>query len=95
MSDADDLRELAQRLLSHPHPEGPTTIELFVQRLPDAWGEIPSPPGSQLLGSALHLRRGRPTLIEAVYDADGDSATVFGQVRRGADQERLGRLSGL
>jgi len=77
MTDADDLRELAERLLTHPHPEGPITIELFVQRLPEAWSEIPSPPGSRLLGSAFHSRRGRPTLIEAVYDADGDSASVF------------------
>jgi len=77
VTDADDLRELAQRLLTHPHPEGATSIELFVQRLPDAWSEIPPPPGSRLLGSALHSRRGRPTLIEAVYDADGVSAAVL------------------
>jgi hypothetical protein len=77
VTDADDLRELAQRLLSHPHPEGPTSIELFVQRLPNASTNIPSPPGSRLLGSALHSRRGRPTLIEAVYDAEGDSRAVL------------------
>jgi hypothetical protein len=76
-SEAEDVKELAQRLLSHPHPEGPTSIELFVRRIPDAWGAIPAPPGSRLLGSALHSRRGQPTQVEAVYDADGDSEVVL------------------
>lgn len=77
MTDQDDLQELAQRLLSHPHPEGPTSIQILLQRLPDEWAAVPAPPGSRLLGSALHSRRSRPTLIEAVYDADGDSRAVL------------------
>ena len=77
MSEADDLQELAQRLLSHPHPEGPTSIQILLRRLPDDWAAVPALPGSRLLGCALHSRRGRPTLIEAVYDADGDSRAVL------------------
>jgi len=76
-SDASAIKELAERLLNYPHPEGPTSIELLPRRLPDQWGAIPSPPGSRLVGSAHHMRRGLPSRIEAVYDADGDSQAVI------------------
>jgi len=64
---------LAQRLLSHPHPEGQTSVELFVGQLPESLAvEIPLSLNSQLLGSALHSRRGQPTLVEALFDAESD-----------------------
>jgi hypothetical protein len=75
-SDASAIKELAERLLTYPHPEGPTSMELFPRRLPDHWGAIPPPPGSRLVGSAIYTRRGQPSRIEAVYDADGDSQGV-------------------
>jgi hypothetical protein len=70
--DADDVKALAEKLMTHPHPDGPTSIELLLRRLPAEWGAIPAPPGAQLLGSALHSRRGRPAQIEAIWTADGD-----------------------
>ena len=63
------MKQLAERLLLYPHPEGPTSVDLFLGRMPDAlWGDIPLPAGSTLLGSVLRMRSGRPTLIEAVLD---------------------------
>ncbi len=78
-SDADALaiRELAERLLTHPHPDGPTSFELLVGRLPDSWVAIQEVAGARLLGSAVYTRRGHPTHIEAVYDVDGDSEAVL------------------
>lgn len=76
-TDARAIKELAERLLTHPHPEGPTAFELLVGRLPDRWGAIPEIAGARLLGSAVYTRRERPTHIEAVYDADGDSQAVL------------------
>jgi hypothetical protein len=71
ISDEQMLRDLAQRLLSHPHPDGPTSVELFLRRLPESLAvDIPLPPASRLVGSALHSRKKRPTLIEAVFDAE-------------------------
>lgn len=72
MDDADEMKALAEKLMTHPHPEGPTSIELLLRRLPADWGAIPAPPGAELLGSALHSRRGRPVLIEAIFTAEGD-----------------------
>ncbi|HWO92924.1 MAG TPA: hypothetical protein VNP53_13250 [Methylomirabilota bacterium] len=78
MGDAEELKALAEKLMTHPHPEGPTSIELLLRRLPAEWGAIPVPPGAELLGSALHSRRGRPALIEAIYSAEGDAQSVIG-----------------
>src|SRR5713101_5971578 len=78
MDDAEELKALAEKLMTHPHPEGPTSIELLLRRLPAEWGAVPSPPGAELLGSALHSRRGRPVQIEAIYAAEGDAQSVIG-----------------
>jgi len=76
MDDAEEMKALAEKLMTHPHPEGPTSIELLLRRLPTEWGAIPAPPGAQLLGSALHSRRGRPAQIEAIYVAEGDAQSA-------------------
>ncbi len=76
MDDAQEVKALAEKLMTHPYPEGPTSIELHLRRLPAEWGAIPVPPGSQLLGSALYSRRGRPAQIEAIYVAEGDAQSV-------------------
>src|SRR2546428_8953534 len=79
MDDVGELKALAEKLMTHPHPEGPTSIELLVRRLPADWAAIPIPPGTELLGSALHSRRGNPTQIEAIYKAEGDAQSVLGR----------------
>jgi hypothetical protein len=82
-SHEEKLRELAERLLVHPHPEGSTSVELFVGRLPESLTlEIPLPPGSRLLGCALHSRRGRPTLTEAVFDVESDPQEMMSSYER-------------
>jgi len=76
-SNDQGLRELAQRLLTHAHPEGPTSVEVLLRRLPESVAvEIPMPPGSHLLGSVLHSRQGRPTLMEAVFDSEREPHEV-------------------
>ena len=75
--DADDVKALAEKLMTHPHPEGPTKIELLVRRLPAEWGDIPMPPGSELRGSALHSRRGRPAQIEAIFTIERDPQSAL------------------
>jgi hypothetical protein len=69
-SDGLGIQELCERLLAHPHPEGPTSVELLVRRLPE-WlaSDIALLSDWRLLGSALYTRAGRPTLLEAVIDA--------------------------
>lgn len=76
MGDAEELKALAEKLMTHPHPEGPTSIELLLRSLPAAWANTPTPPGAELMGSALHSRRRQPTQIEAIYVAEGDSQSV-------------------
>jgi hypothetical protein len=69
---------LAQRLLHHPHPQGPTATELFVERLPDGLTpELPLPSGATLLGCLVRWRHGRPLSLEAVLDAPGDPAALL------------------
>jgi len=71
------MRDLAQRLLVHGHPEG-ASVELFLGRLPDGlWGDIPLPAGSTLIGSVLYTRAGHPTSIEAVLDSGLDPGSIL------------------
>lgn len=79
MGDAEELKALAEKLMTHPHPEGPTSIELLLRRLPAVWAKTPTPPGAELMGSALHSRRGRPAQIEAIYVAEGEAQAVVGR----------------
>src|SRR5579872_3806655 len=82
-SNEQNLRELAERLLTHPHPEGSTSAELIVGRLPESLTvEIPLPPAAHLLGCALHSRRGQPTLLEAIFDAAADPEHVMSEYER-------------
>ena len=68
-SDEPLFKELAQRLLTHQHPEGRTSVELFLRRLPESvTDDLPIPAGAQLVGSALHSRGNQPTYMEAVFD---------------------------
>jgi hypothetical protein len=69
-SDGLGMQELCERLLAHPHPEGPTSVELFVRRLPEGLAsDIAVLADWRVLGSALYTRAGRTTLLEAVIDA--------------------------
>jgi hypothetical protein len=72
------LKELAERLLTHPHPEGSTSVELFVGRLPESLSaDLPLPSTVGIVGSALRSRRGRPTVLEVVTDLAGDPEEVI------------------
>ena len=78
-SDVRDIEELCLRLLGHPHPEGPTSVELFARRLPElVAADLPLLPDWRLLGSALYSRTGRPTLVEVVVDAPNSFAELVG-----------------
>lgn len=77
-SNEQALRELAERLLGHPHPEGVISIELFVQRLPESLQpDLPLPAGARLWGSQLRRLAGNPALMEAVLDVDGEPSLVL------------------
>jgi hypothetical protein len=77
-SNEQAIRELAERLMCHPHPEGPTTTQLLLRRLPDTVTvDVPLPRGAALLGSQLKTLAGRPASVEAVMDADGDPSAVL------------------
>ncbi len=65
-SKADDLKELADRLLTHPHSEGPTSVEVLARRLPD-WSR------SQV---QRQVRAGRVTVgSETIYKAGTEVAS--------------------
>ncbi len=71
------LRELTERLVSHPHPDGPTSAELFVGTLPDSLSiDLPLPANGILLGSQLKRLSGQPASMEAVLDDDGEPAAI-------------------
>ena len=93
-SESEELKALAEKLMAHPHPEGPTSIELMLRRLPANWGAIPSPPGAELLGSALHSRRGRPAQIEAIYIAEGDVQSVVSSYEAALQEGGWGVFAG-
>jgi len=94
MDDAEELKALAEKLMTHPHPEGPTSIELFLRRLPAEWGPTPAPPGAELLGSALHSRRGRPAQIEAIYAAEGDPQSALNRYGAALKESGWGVFAG-
>jgi hypothetical protein len=72
------LRELAERLMCHPHPEGRISAELFVRRLPDSMDPgLPLPAGAQLWGSQLQRLAGRTASMEAVLDVDGEPSALL------------------
>jgi hypothetical protein len=67
--DEPTLRELAERLLQHPHPDGPTSVELIVGALPDSLpATLPLPAGGRVIGSALYSRGDRRLSMSAVFD---------------------------
>src|ERR1700694_1252362 len=69
-ADEDMVVGLAHRLLPSLHPEGPMSVQLLLGRLPNSLAlEVPLPQDARLLGSALHSQRGRPTQMQALFDA--------------------------
>ena len=65
------LTRLAERLLHHPYPQGPTVVEITLESLPPSVVDIPLPARALLLGGVLHSRGKLPIAMEAVFDADG------------------------
>src|SRR5260370_37984085 len=80
--------------MTHPNPEGPTSIELLRRRLPAGWGASPFPPVAGLLGSALHSRRGRPVQIEVIYAAEGDPQSALNRYEAALKESGWGVLAG-
>ena len=77
-SDSHDIEALCMRLLEYPHPDGPTSVALYVRQLPESIAaDIPIPSDWRVLGSALYALRGRPTRMEAVIDAPNSFAEVL------------------
>ncbi|MBJ7608855.1 MAG: hypothetical protein JF887_05425 [Candidatus Dormibacteraeota bacterium] len=66
----DSLARLTERLLHRPYPDGPTRVDVSVERLPHSVADIPIPASAHLLGSVLHSRGARPIAMEAVFDDD-------------------------
>ncbi len=92
-SDEARLRELAERLMTHPHPEGEITTQLFVGELPDGLGtDIPLPERAVLVGSQLRRLAGRMASMEAVFDVDGEPAGDPRRARCLRSEPRVGRL---
>jgi len=61
--------EFVERLLIHPYPEGPTSVDLYPGRAPDDRSiDLPIPAGGRLLGTVVHRRAGDITTVEAVID---------------------------
>jgi hypothetical protein len=78
--DAEDWQELAERLLHHPYPGGPSSdVQVFFQRLPEEFlTGVPTLNGWRLLGGALHSHGdGRPAFLQAVLDARGSSSELL------------------
>ncbi len=88
---ADQLRELAQRLIAlpfvtvgtlsplsvTPNPQAPTA-ELLPGQLPgDLPLTVPVPPGGRLVGSAVRRLEGRALSFEVVLDAPGTSEQLL------------------
>ena len=72
-------RNLAERLLQHPHPGMlPTDVEVLLERLPDdVAADLPLPHGARLLGSARRTQKvDRQPHLEAVMDVDGEPAPI-------------------
>jgi hypothetical protein len=77
-SDEARLRELAERLMTHLHPEGEIATQLFVGELPDGLGtDVPLPAGARLVGSRLQRLAGRLASMEAVLDVDGEPSAIL------------------
>jgi len=78
--DEPTLRELSERLLHHPHPDGPTSVELVVGALPDSLPPtLPLPAGARVIGSALYSRGDRRLSMSAVFDVPEAPPVVLGK----------------
>ena len=78
MGEADAIRELAERLLSPPAPDGPHHVRLLAGRLPEDVA-LPIPGDARLLGSLVR-EPGYQTDrdIEVVLDAPGNEEQLLG-----------------
>lgn len=70
--------ELAELLSYHPHPEGPTSVELIVGALPDHLpATLPLPAGARVIGSAVYSRGEQRLSMAAVFDVRATPAVVL------------------
>ena len=72
------VRELASRLLTHPDPDGPVTVELLPVGYPD---ELPTDlvdrTDLRFLGNPVRRRVGELTGVELAFDGPGEPAMVL------------------
>lgn len=73
----EDLLQLAQRLHSYGHPEGPGSVEIVPRGWPAAHpSDVPMPADAELLGSELYSVAGRPAHLTAIFDATAEPAEL-------------------
>lgn len=73
----EDLLQLAQRLHTYGHPEGPPSIEIVPGGWPAAHAaDVPMPDQARLLGSELYSVAGRPAYLTAIFDTTAEPADV-------------------
>jgi hypothetical protein len=72
--EALQVEELARRLLPTSAPPPTASVRLLPGTLPDGMPlAIPMPPGSRLLGSALHTVGGQTSSVTVLLDAIGSA----------------------
>src|SRR5690348_7999427 len=84
MGEADEIKELAERLLTHPIPgsDVPTVTLLPGRVVDDPDLSVPSPPGARVVGSLIREPGWQmPRDIEVVLDAPGSEDRYSGSTR--------------
>jgi hypothetical protein len=83
------VRELASRLLTHPDPDGPVTVELLPIGYPDDLPpDLVDRTDLRFLGSAVRRRAGELTGVELAFEGPGEPTVV--RQRYEAELIRLG-----
>jgi hypothetical protein len=72
------VRELASRLLTHPDPDGPVTVDLLPLGYPqDLPPDLVDRTDLRFLGSAVRRRAGELTGVELVFEGPEEPASVL------------------
>jgi len=83
------LRELASRLLTHPDPDGPVTVDLILLGYPEEVpAELVDRTSLRLLGSVVRRRRGELSDVELVFEGGGEPSATLSSYE--AELQRVG-----
>ena len=83
------LRELASRVLTHPDPDGPVTVDLILLGYPDGIpAELVDRTNLRLLGSVVRRRRGELADVELILEGGGEPSAILSSYE--AELLRLG-----